>query len=475
MNTARAIAFNTAVQLLAKIITAGTSLVVIAYLTRYLGVSGYGDYATIFAYLGLFNVFVDLGLFVTTVREIAKDPAGERRLLSHILGLRMLMGVVVFGLAYALTFALPYSPLVRLGVLIGAVSHWFMNLTQVPLSLFQARLTMHKPAIADVAGRFVLLGLVLYFISQGFGLLHMVVAVSAGSLIVFLMNLMMVNQTVRVLPTVHLGTWKRMLMASTPMGIVVILATIYFRIDVVMLSLMKGSFEVGVYSAPYKILEVLLAVPTIFMSSVLPVITKALIDNFQTAQTIFRKSFDFLAVAAWPFVVGGILLATPLMVWVAGPSFNISGPVLAILIISMIATFLNVVMVYSLVAAEQQNRLLVPYVIAVVFNVVTNWLVIPHFSYMGAAVTTVLTETLVLICSTYLVIRHLRLGPTWRVFTKSLLASLVMGVAVYYFRDWAVWWLMLMGGLVYVAMLFLTRAVTKADILEIMPQFKRLI
>src|SRR4030042_2695008 len=104
MSVARKIAFNTAIQLVGKVITAATSVLVIAYLTRYLGVAGYGDYATIFAYLGIFGVIVDLGLFVIAVREIAKNPSAEAGILRNMLGLKIALGIGVFALAYLITF-----------------------------------------------------------------------------------------------------------------------------------------------------------------------------------------------------------------------------------------------------------------------------------------------------------------------------------------------------------------------------------
>ena len=264
MNNTKKVAFNTSVQLFGKLITAATSVLVIAYLTRYLGISGYGDYATIFAYLGIFGVFVDLGLFVTTVREIAKDPDKEKFILGSMLGLRIVLGLTIFTLAYFVAFALPYSSIVKTGILIGAISHFIMSLNQVPLSSFQAKLTMQKATFSDIVGRLVMLGLVIWFIVAQLGFLYLVAAVTIGNVVVFILNMFMFESYAKVWPLFNLTIWKKLLVTALPMGVVIILATIYFRIDTVMLSVMKGSFDVGVYSAPYKILEVFLAVFTSF-------------------------------------------------------------------------------------------------------------------------------------------------------------------------------------------------------------------
>lgn len=466
MSNTKKVAFNTLVQLFGKLITAATSVLIIAYLTRYLGISGYGDYATIFAYLGIFGVFVDLGLFVTTVREISQKPDKEKTILGNMLGLRIVLGLIIFTLAYFIALTLPYSNIIKVGILIGAISHFIMSLNQVPLSSFQARLTMQKATFSDIVGRLVLLGLVIWFILAQFGFLYLVAAVTVGNLVVFVLNMFMFELQARVWPLFNLSAWKELLITALPMGVVIILATIYFRIDTVMLSVMKGSFDVGVYSAPYKILEVFLAVPSIFMSSVLPIMTKALNNNIDNARTIFRRSFDFLSIMALPLIVGTMVLATPVIVLVAGPEFVLSGPVLKILILALGGSFLNSVMIYTIIAANQQRRLILPYTIAVVFNVVANFIVIPQYSYFGAAVTTVITEVLVLIASLYIVNKYLKLSPNWKVFGKALVASLIMGAAAFYIKL-HILWVVLIAICIYASLLLITKTINKQDLTTI--------
>lgn len=463
MSNTKKVAFNTSIQLVGKLVTAATSVLVIAYLTRYLGIAGYGDYATIFAYLGVFGVFVDLGLFVTTVREIAKDPDKEKSILGSMLGLRIVLGLIIFTLAYFVALVLPYSSIVKTGILIGAISHFIMSLNQVPLSSFQAKLTMQKATFSDIVGRLVLLGLVIWFIVAQLGFLYLIAAVTIGNIVVFTLNMFMFEAYAKVWPLFNLTIWKNLLIKALPMGVVIILATIYFRIDTVMLSVMKGSFDVGVYSAPYKILEVFLAVPSIFMSSVLPIITKALANGTDNAKNIFRRSFDFLSIIALPLVAGTIILATPVMVLVAGPDFVLSGPVLKILILALGASFLNGVLIYTVIAANQQKRLILPYVIAVIFNIVANFIVIPQYSYFGAAATTVVTELIVLMSSLYVVSKYLKLSPNWKVFGKALIASIIMGVVAFYI-NLHVMWVVLIAIVVYTTLLLITKTISKKDL-----------
>lgn len=472
MNTTRIIAFNTLVQLIGKAVTVATSIVIIAYLTRYLGVSGYGEYATVFAYLGIFSVFVDLGLFVITVRDISQKPETEKMILGNMLGLRISLGVLVFSLAALTAFILPYSTVVKTGILIGSASQFVFSLTQVPLSLFQARLVMYKATIADVVGRLLLLFIVWWLIRAQLGFLYIIAGVGTSNALVLLLGFWMSQTLVTIRPRFDFSVWRGMLISALPMGAVIILSTIYFRIDTVMLSVMKSSYDVGIYSAPYKILEVLLAVPSIFMSSVLPVMTRSFLSGTTAAQTIFRKAFNFLSMAALPLIFGTIAVATPLMVLLAGKDFSLSGPVLAILSLALGGSFLNAVMIYTIIAANEQKRLVLPYILATMFNILTNLLVIPRFSYFGAAITTVLTELLILIITYYIVRTKLKLFPLWSVFNRSLIASLMMA-GILMALKLPVIWLVLIGASSYFLLLLLTRAITRADMAAIIPRVSR--
>ena len=469
MNSAQKIAINTTVQLIGKIITVATSVLVIAYITRYLGVAGYGDYATIFAYLGIFGAILDLGLFVIAVREIAKQPAAERTILGNMLGLKISLGLITLGLAYGLALALPYSAVVRQGILVGALSQFFISLNQVPLGSFQASLTMYKATLSDVVGRLLLLGLVWWFVHSSGGLMTIIWAVVWANLAVFGFNVVMMGARYWLIPLFDWQKWREIFVAALPMGIVMVLGVIYFKIDTLILARIQGSYAVGIYSAPYKILEVLLAVPSIFMSSVLPVMTAALQESSTKAKRIFQDAFNFLSLAALPLIAGSVVVATPIMVLISGRAYALSGPVLQILAISLAGSFLNSVMIYTIIAANQQYRLIWPYSWAVIINVVANLLIIPRFSYMGAAVTTVLTEVWVLIFSAYIVAKYLHLSADWKVFGKALAVSLVMGLLLWLFRSWPVAWLVLVGAVIYVGLIWITKTVTKNDLVGLVP------
>jgi O-antigen/teichoic acid export membrane protein len=456
----RKIAHNTLIQLVSKGVTVVTSLAIVSLLTRYLGQSGYGMYATALNYGNVAMVFVDLGFFLIVLREISGKPELKGSLVSNAFTIKLVLGVLVFAASYFLTFLLPYDATLRHAILVASLSFFVMSLSQIVITVLQADLEMHKSAIADVAGRLVNLGLVILAISYRLGISEVLLTSFVGNLVLLSVNWYWVTRKIRLSLAFDFAVWKKLLHEALPMGIVLVLSTIYFRIDTLMLSTMKSLAEVGIYQAPYKVLEVILSFPTIFMSSVFPILVGKMALDLSGMRPLFRQAFDVLGVMSLPLIGGIMVFALPIMLFVAGPDFAASAPVLQILIWAVGGSFLNSVMIYSLIAAGHQKRLILPYLLTTAFNVTMNLLLIPRFSYIGAAYVTVATELLVLVYSGWLVAKLLKISPSWINFFKSLLAAGLM-VAVLELTHVGLVLGMILGLTVYGLLIFWLKVIDK--------------
>jgi len=455
------VAYNTIIQIIGRGVITVISLAILWYLARYLGVEGYGQYALIFAYLALFGVLVDFGLFLMQVRAITRQPAKESYILGNILGLKMVLSVVVFAMAIGISHLLYDNPLLATGILIGAISQTTLTLSLVPISLFQARLQMQKVTIINIATRILYFGLIVWGIRADIGLLGIIGIMAFSNLLNFAAQWMWASSLSKLIPLFDFKYWIFFMREALPVGVVIILGVIYFRIDMIMLGTMQGDYAVGIYGAPYKVVEVILTIPTIFMSSVFPVITKALADGATRVQRIHRKAFDFMSLVAMPLAFGALMVGTPLMVLIAGADFTPSGFVLKLLIWAVVLSFLIATFNYSIIAADKQTALVWPYLMATIFNVVANFIVIPIYSYTGAAITTIVTELIVLIWVGIIAHKTLRLAPSLVVFGKSLLAAVVMAGVIQFMDIENVFINIGVGIMVYGIMVLLLRAVDK--------------
>ena len=467
MSNTRKIAYNTIVQIVARVLVTVISLVALAYVARYLGVIGMGKYNLIFAYLGLFGVLLDFGFFLLQVREITKTPERESYIIGNVLGLKLALSLVVFGGAYITAIFLYHDPIIITGVLVGAISQASLSYAQIPISLFQARLQMDRVAITNIVTRLVYVGLIIWAIYANQGVIGIIVAATIANVLALLIQTALIWPQRPTIPRWDTSYWWHFIKQAAPLGVAVVLATIYFRIDSIILSLIKDDYAVGIYTTPYKVIEVVLTVPTIFMSSVFPVLTKAWSESREAALRIFRKAFDFSALLGIPIVVGTTLISTPLMIAIAGQEFAPSGLALKILIWTTLMSFFGAVLNYTIIAAGRQTLLVMPYLLATIFNIVANIILIPRYSYVAAAYVTVATEVLVIIYAGSLVFRLLRITPAWIVTLKAIFASAIMAGAIYWLKLDNLILNIVLGMAVYGAVILIVRAVPREILREL--------
>jgi len=95
MSLARSIFTNTAIHAVGKIISTAIGLAVVAMVARYLKPEGFGEYSTVAAYLQIFGIVLDMGLYVLALREISKPGIDIAKTFSSFFTLRLLSAVLI--------------------------------------------------------------------------------------------------------------------------------------------------------------------------------------------------------------------------------------------------------------------------------------------------------------------------------------------------------------------------------------------
>ncbi len=468
-NTSR-IAHNTIVQVIGRGITAVLSVIILSTLGRYLGVEGYGQFNLIFAYLGLFGVVVDFGFFLLQVREISKKPDQEAHILGNVYGLKLALSVITFAAAYFIGLFVYDDPVLTQGILLGIVSQASISFMHLSTSHFQAHLQMYKVAIVGVLARAAYVGAMFWGIQQDVGILGIIGLISLVNLLGFIVQHLMAEMTVKIRPRFNFDYWKMFIMEALPVGAVTVLSMLYFRIDTIMLGAFQDNYALGVYTAPYKIIEVILTVPVMFMSSVFPILTQALTQGNEHVQRIFSKAFDASWIVGVPIAAGMYAVATPIMTIIMGPEFAASGAVLQILIWVTALSFVGAVLNYTVIAAGRQSVLVIPYIVATLFNVLVNLYIIPRYSYIGASFVTVATELLVVLWVGYIVKTNLGLVPRGWVWIKAILGGAALITVISLVGSSNLILNIMMGAATYGIFMLLTGGITKSQVLRILPK-----
>lgn len=441
MSLTRKVALNTAVQVIGKFIAIFLSFILVVFLTRYLGVSGYGQYTTIFAYLGFFSVFVDFGLYTIAVREMASRPNKMREIAGNLLGLRFILALFMFTAAILLAFLLPYSPAIKKGIIIGAFSIAFTVVAQASFSVFQTKLRMDFAAASEILGRVATLVLTLFFIFKNLSLYYIIGAYVLGNFLTFLIGYLFAQRFVKFYPLFDFKEWFYLIKESAPLGISTVLGALYFKVDTVLLSILplqnnlSNVHEVGIYGVAYKVIEILLALPGMFIGSIFPILSYEWTVNKERVKELFQKGFDALLSVTLPMMFFLILLSPIVINIIGGKEFGNASKPLAILSVATAFSFLTSILPPIIIIAKKQKLMIYMSAIALLVNVGLNIIIIPRYSYIGAASVTLFGEITVFIMMLYITFKTTKIFPKFKNFSKILLATLVASGFLYFLMN----------------------------------------
>jgi len=485
MSTALKILSNTISQIIGKFAVAILGLVSVKIATSYLSVAGYGEYTAIYSFLTFFGIAADLGLFTIAVREMSENEDEIPKIIGNILSIRTILVVLIMGVAIVSAFLIPAYEETRIsiGVAVASLTVILTIMNGTTTSVLQAKLKMHQASIATVVGKVITVVFMLYIVVWGFpsdkemGFYMLLVAGNVGALIMELTTRYYVRKITPLNYRFDFGFWKQVLARSIPYGLALILNTVYLNIGPIMLSMMGTKEQVGIYGVATKMLEQFSILPLYFMNSVLPVLTKSIKDKSERYKDIIKYSFDFLCAMSIPLVVGGVILAYPIVFAVSTPDFlsrlseGYFGSDIAfqILIFALLFQFINVLFAFIMISVNKQYRLLYINASCVLLNITGNVILIPYLGFRSCAIMSVISEFFILILNYTYAKKSLQFSLSFKNLFKIIFSALVMGIAVYfgqklsysYLQNWNLIALVPFGGAIYVAMLFATKVVDK--------------
>jgi len=468
MRLSTKVAYNTIVQIISKVVATALGLVAVAIMTRYLGRVGFGQYTTIITFLSFFGIIADLGLTLVTVQMISRPGVDENKILSNLFSLRLVSAVIFLGLAPLTVIFFPYDPIIKLGVVITALSFFFIALNQILVGLFQKNLRMDRVSIAEVISRITLVAGVAFVYYLNMGLVGIMIATVMASAISFLLHYLFSRRFARIKLYFDFAVWQEIIKKTWPLALTIIFNLVYLKADTLILSLIKSQAEVGIYGATYKVIDVLITMPFMFAGIILPILTASWSsNNTEQFKKILQKSFDTMAIFAIPLIVGAQFVAKDIMVLVAGKDFMDSGPVLKILILAAGIIFLGCMFAHAIIALDKQRKIIGAYIFTSLTAVIGYLIFIPRYSYFGAAWITIYSELIIALASFYLVRKYTQFLPNLKTTAKALAASLIMAIMLHFTADWNLFLTLSLAIIVYFIALYLFKGITKQDIMEL--------
>jgi O-antigen/teichoic acid export membrane protein len=366
---------------------------------RELSVSEFGRFQLTFSLLAIIGFVADLRLSRIVLREVM-DAEGEAAsdTVGSYLGLRLVIGAVSYVAAMAWVLIGSYPHDVVLATAVAGLNLVILSAAFAIILLFEARLWLRDVAISNVIGQVVQTGLT--FVISFLGIASIIWfswSVVANSVALLLWLAIVMGRAVPLRVRVEPARWWVWLKEAAPLALGAALDTVYFRIDIVMLSLLDTYHAVGSYSVGYKFSDLIGAVPLAVVAPALTMLVAAWPDDPAGFRRTFRHALIILTVAAIGASVGFVLFAQPLVTLFYTERYASATDGARLLVVGQGLHFFTLLAFSTLVAVNRNRLYPIAMLLGVVVNVGLNLVLIPRYSYLGSGWATVVTEVLVMI------------------------------------------------------------------------------
>ena len=370
-----------------------------AAIARTLSGDDWGGFTFVFSVTTLLGAIFDFQATRLVLKELLDndDPDSAGRTVGSYTTLRFALGAIAYGVAIAFTMLGGYSVPVQQAMVVGGVFLLLAPTWNGVFLYFQARHWLRSVAVISALSRVLLLAFTLALVAGGTDSLVLFIWPSLLAEAFILVCLVAIaRRHIRIRPVIEPRRWLAWLKETLPIVLGAAIGTVYFRLDAVMLSQLDDLRAVGLYGIAYKFSDLLAFLPAAIMAPTFTLLVGAWPGDVEHFWRNFRGALVLLVLAAFSLTAAFCVFAAPLISVLYGDRYEPATGAARLVVIGQALRFFTVLCTFTLVAVRRNVAYAVASVAGLGLNVVLNLVLIPRYSYGGAAFATVVTELAVL-------------------------------------------------------------------------------
>ena len=442
---------NSSWMIISQTITSICGFVWTILIARYLGASDFGILSFAISFSSILNILLDLGIGTYTTRDISRENDLVSEYLGKLIPLKIVLSIFLIFISLIILILMGKTYLTFIVSLIFIIEAIFISLSGLLQGTLQAFGKIKYQAIGNIINSLLLLIFIFITIYFKLGLIFIACSYTFTYLIMFIyLYKNILNHITFPKFSIDYDFCRKAIKLSIPFALTGFFYTIYFSIDTVMLSYLSGNYATGIYNASYKIITILTTFFPVYQTVVFPLMSKLFEGSKDILKLSYIKSVKYLLLIIMPITFGIVLYATPLVTVIYGNEYLMSGPVMQVLVWTVSFLFINGAASTLLNASNKEVSVTKIYCIAAITNIILNFILIPLYSYHGAAISTVLSEILICFLTIH-VVKDTPYCPDKSIFKdifKIILASVIM-FAILYFTGLNMWFGIIVGIIVY--------------------------
>jgi O-antigen/teichoic acid export membrane protein len=462
MNIARKIFSNFLSLTASEIVSKLLQLLVFVYLARELGKESFGVFSFGIAFALLVFIIADFGLSTLLIREISRNKKAASKYITNAFVIKIFLTIITLVVAFLFLNLLNYSQEVKLIAYTMLSFTILQSFTDLYYSIFRAFERMHYDASIKILRMLILVTAIFFVIKNNFSLATASLAFPITEIITLTITVILVyTKFIKISFDFDYRFSKEIVKKSSFFCLSMVFAGLFMYTDQIMLSKLGSVADVGIYAAASNIMLALIFIPMMYANAIYPVISKFFISSKKSLKLAYERSFKYMLILGLAVSTGIFSLSENIVSLLYGPEYKETAIVLAILSGYLFLRFINVISGFTLSSINRQDSRIFSQGTAALTNIILNFILIPMYGFIGAAVATLITE--IIFFSTYLsfIFKYDLRIKFVKLCVKPVIAAIVMTAALFFIEN--LFLEMLVGAIVYIGVLLVLKTIDKED------------
>jgi O-antigen/teichoic acid export membrane protein len=402
------------------------SLVSATILVRHLGISTFGRYVTVTSLLALVGGVTEAGIYFYGIREFAARAGPDRReLMTNLLTMRLVLAAFGVGCAVCFGLAVGYRQVLVLGILVAGAGLLVQVSADVLSISLQAQLQLGRLAVVDLTRRVLALVMIATFALLGADLLPFLAASTMAGAVVLALLAWIVRSSITTGWGFDWRTWRELFRETLPLAVAASIGAIYFYVTVILMSLIASATQTGLFATSFRVTQVALGVPILLLTAIFPLMSRGL-DQQRGVADMVGKVFTVAVICGVWMSITVALGAQFIIDVIVGSRGRGAVSVLRIQGVVLTMSFISTSSALGLISLRRYRTMIITSSSALALNVALGVLLVPALGARGGAVADVITEAVVAVGLTAVLMHAV---PRHEI-RASLMPSLVLAVVL---------------------------------------------
>lgn len=387
---------NTSYLIFEKILRMILWVFIFTWMARYLGTHNFGIFSYVESIISFLFILSTLGLDSVVIKELVKNKNERDRILGTTFILKIFTSIIIVISVSFYSLILNNEYPTNMLLLVISITLIFNSFNVFDLyfqSLVLSKYVVFSKVFALIISSLIKILLIMnecHLIYFGLVILFENILIAIGYIFFYLKK-----EKTLFTWKFDLNILKTILLKSYPLFFALILATIYSKIDQIMIKEILGVTQSGYYAAAVKLSEIWFIIGGLVCSSLFPIIIKSKDRSSASYYKKIQQLLVFLIFCAYIIILFVFFLSDQIILTLYGEKFHKSSLILNIHIISTVFVYMGIVSNQWVIL---ENRLKLEFyknLVGVIINIVLNYIFIKKFGIIGAAYSSLITYIMV--------------------------------------------------------------------------------